>query len=366
MNANRSVVELDINLLEFDPHNPRLPKKYQEREEAAVIDWMLQDASLLDLMSSIALNGYFYGEPIFVIRKENSGKYIVIEGNRRLAAVKLLNNPSLAKIKTSSIQEILSDNVIIPQQLPAFILDSREQLIDYLGFRHITGVKSWGALLKARYLFRLYEHELSKSGSKDVYKTIAKHIGSKATYVRQIIVAYKLYLIIEDNAFFKIPDLEEETFEFSLLYGTATKYSNIIKFINIDFEAFDEIGHVNKRNLRDLTSWLFQKNNENVTRVAENREFPLLNMVVASDKALESFRRGEKNLKEAAEMTGFSEDIFTEFIKKSANNLLEAQRILAQIDNVHEGNVTQIKTVVRLSQDIYATVNNRLLQFIKI
>ena len=52
--------------------------------------------------------------------------------------------------------------------------------------------------------------------------------------------------------------------------------------------------------------------------------------------------------------------------KKSANNLLEAQRILAQIDNVHEGNVTQIKTVVRLSQDIYATVNNRLLQFIKI
>ena len=46
-----------------------------------------------ELAMSIAYNGYFEHEPLFVERTE-SGELVVIEGNRRLTAVKLLYAPT--------------------------------------------------------------------------------------------------------------------------------------------------------------------------------------------------------------------------------------------------------------------------------
>lgn len=47
-----------------------------------------------------------------------------------------------------------------PSVAPCIIYDNEADIIDYLGYRHITGVKDWGALEKARYLDRLYDqHE---------------------------------------------------------------------------------------------------------------------------------------------------------------------------------------------------------------
>lgn len=359
MSVMHTLQELDIDSLEFDPKNPRLPKVYQNSGEKEVIEWMLQDSSLLDLISSIAINGYFYGEPIIVIKKENTDNYIVVEGNRRLAAVKLLNNPNLATSKKNSISNILSEeNIKIPKKIPAFILTDRKEAIDYLGFRHVTGVKSWGALQKAKYLYQLYESSFKTDNN--IYNSIARRIGSKSSYVKQIIVAYKLYLIIEENNFFNIPNLDEETFEFSQLYGTATRYTNIQNFINVKLDTpNDEIKEVNKNNLRELTKWLFEKNSENFSRVNENRDFPLLNAIVVHEKALDLFRKGEKNLKEAAELTSLTDNAFSDYLSKSYNYLIEAQRVLALIESSNDSDIEKIIQISRASRDILSILNGR-------
>ena len=140
------IQEILIDNLRFDPFNPRLPRLsriYEQQDDSEIIDWMLIDASLIDLFSSIANNGYFAGEPIVVVKGEGVD-YIVVEGNRRLAAVKLLNNPQLSSIKQATIRDIIQEREIkeIPHSLPCYILEYREQADDYLGFRHVTGVKS--------------------------------------------------------------------------------------------------------------------------------------------------------------------------------------------------------------------------------
>ena len=56
--------EPKIEELEFDPLNPRLPKKLQNKSDAEVIEWMLLDASILDLVASIGLSGFFPAEPL--------------------------------------------------------------------------------------------------------------------------------------------------------------------------------------------------------------------------------------------------------------------------------------------------------------
>ena len=56
-------VRLPVEELHFDPDNPRLPASVDGSDEQAVLDWMLQDAGLVELMGSIAVNGYFTAEP---------------------------------------------------------------------------------------------------------------------------------------------------------------------------------------------------------------------------------------------------------------------------------------------------------------
>ena len=81
---------IETGKLEFDPENPRF---YRLNERAgsddAVIEEMLDDESVQDLMLSIGEQDYFPGEPLLVVKKGK--KFVVVEGNRRLAAVKLLN-----------------------------------------------------------------------------------------------------------------------------------------------------------------------------------------------------------------------------------------------------------------------------------
>ena len=89
----------------------------------------------------------------FVVPIDES-THTVVEGNRRLAALKLLQNPGLTDFRRTSISQLVEDAQHIPNEVPCIVYDTRDEILDYLGFRHVTGIKSWGPLSKARYLAR--------------------------------------------------------------------------------------------------------------------------------------------------------------------------------------------------------------------
>jgi hypothetical protein len=69
--------------LEFDPENPRLPSTIDKENEQAVLEWMLDDATIIELMRSIGENGYFEEEPLLVVKSAGrSSGYIVVEGSK--------------------------------------------------------------------------------------------------------------------------------------------------------------------------------------------------------------------------------------------------------------------------------------------
>lgn len=69
---------VDLDRLKLDSKNPRLPLKLRDATNRQVVDWMLSDASLIELMMAIGTNGFFPGEPLLVA--EEGGKLVVIEG----------------------------------------------------------------------------------------------------------------------------------------------------------------------------------------------------------------------------------------------------------------------------------------------
>src|SRR4028118_528827 len=101
----KAITELRLSQLHFDSKNPRLPNTINKSDEQAVIKWMLRDASVIELMIAIGEKNYFPGEPVLVApTRGQTNTFDVIEGNRRLCAVKLLNNPELAPVRQQAIQ----------------------------------------------------------------------------------------------------------------------------------------------------------------------------------------------------------------------------------------------------------------------
>jgi len=71
------------------------------------IDKMVEDQEdkLYSLVDDIVTNGLSPVDLIIVTPSEDSSKYIVLEGNRRITSLKLLNNPTLIDDKYASLRK---------------------------------------------------------------------------------------------------------------------------------------------------------------------------------------------------------------------------------------------------------------------
>lgn len=344
---NQEISLIPVGSLKFDPENPRLPASKRKKVNKVVIQWMLLDASLLDLVSSIAQNGFFSGEPLLVTKDDsNPREYIVIEGNRRLAASLILNNPTISTTKAKAIKEILNESnpSNIPSNLPCIVFSNKDEIIDYLGYRHVTGVQSWGPLAKARYLNLLFSRLKGKSPLIDKCRTLAKKIGSKANVVRQLLVGYWLFEIMEEEGFYGIKGLDEESIEFSHLYDSI-RYKGLRSFLNVDFDKKDPLKKVDTANFKEFTHWLFDRA-EGQSRLGDSRNLKVLDKVVQSNEALKHFRAG-KSLAESSNYSDYPEELFSEHILKALELLKEATNITARIEGkcseVDFDNIKQIR-----------------------
>jgi len=130
-------------------------------------------------------------------------KFFVIEGNCRLAACKLLQNPSFIERRRRSIEDAADSADFKPTELPCVVYTTRREVLGYLGYRHVTGVHAWDALQKARYLAQLREVMIESGvGDGDLLKRLAKDIGSRSDYVAKLLTGLKLYENIVEADFF--------------------------------------------------------------------------------------------------------------------------------------------------------------------
>lgn len=355
---NYKIEDLKVENLIFDPLNPRLPSSYHSSSEEDVFRHMISRENVFDLMGSIGEQGYFPGEPLLVVESDQfPGKYEVVEGNRRLAALKLLNDPDLAPIKKFKIQEFVIEAIQVPKEVPVIIFEERDSILDYLGYRHITGVDQWDSLAKARYLYQLKNrHENQGLSGTELYKHLAKLIGSRSDYVRKLLNGFAYFKIIENADFFGINGLDEESFSFSLL-TTATSYGNIGRYV--DEKEPNEEGEP-KEHLKDLVEWMFKENQEGVTRVKESRALKTLNSVIGSPKALQYFKSG-RSLEEARIFTGEPLQSFEALISAAYNSLKLANDSLLQVTGFTDSHKEQVKEIRKLATIIMGGIDTVML-----
>lgn len=274
--------------LHFDPDNPRFYRFNNRESEEAAIEDMLDDEGVLDLMRSIGEKGYFQGEPLLVT--EESGKYIVIEGNRRLAAVKLLNCEIIPPSRRQrSVEQIIHEApVAADDKLPCILYPSRKDILRYLGYRHITGIKEWDSLSKARYLANIREVFYAEKPVDEQMRIMANDIGSRSDYVAQLLASLKLYTKAEENKFYDLP-MKDKDVEFSYI-TTALNYKPITNWLGMEGRKDIAQDTLEEENLKSLFAWMFVKDQQGHTILGESRNLNMVAAIVANEDAVATLK----------------------------------------------------------------------------
>lgn len=318
--------KLPISDLKLDLYNPRLPKSKQGKDEKTVIEFMLLEAATLELMSAIGENDFFAGELLLVVSDESDeGKYIVIEGNRILTAVKLLNDPSLTSVKKIATSEVVSEAKHIPAELPCLIFEDKGKILKYLGFRHITGIKSWRLLEKSRYLSELRLRDFGELTFLQASSEISKAIGSTPAYVKRLLISFDLYKFVEDEAFYQIDGLNDSKFFLNYFTDSLNK-ENIRQFLGVNLNSDTPLENLNQENLRKIVFWWFEKSEGQSRVLGDSEGLKQLDKVIGHPDALVAFESGT-NIREAYEITGDLDLQFEKRIKDSLKAIEQADSL---------------------------------------
>ena len=96
-----TIVDLPVGQLLLDPDNARLGWRADGASQEDLVGVLWTEMAVDEVAWSIAENGFFRSEPLFVIiqnpqqREAKRQRFTVVEGNRRLASVLLLRDEDL-------------------------------------------------------------------------------------------------------------------------------------------------------------------------------------------------------------------------------------------------------------------------------
>ena len=182
------VVTRHVAELLLDEENPRLPPDVQAADQNSLLRFFDARYNLDELAESMVEEGFFVEEPLLTVPHPDGEHRIVVEGNRRLATLKLLlDEGARAAVDRTEYWSGLAERATAMRDeldpVPTFEYDDRTELLAYLGFRHVTGVVQWTAEAKARYIV---DH-VARTNS---FSETARTIGSRQDAVRRQFVAY--------------------------------------------------------------------------------------------------------------------------------------------------------------------------------
>jgi ParB-like chromosome segregation protein Spo0J len=201
-----SNARLEIDRILLDPNNPRFADlsddqravaetKYseagvQQRVLAKLLDG---DFDIEELRKSIKQIGYVPVDQI-VVRELADGFFVVVEGNRRIAAIKsLLQDPDDAMPEDRKNNLLALDVLVLTSSEKAEA--QREQWI-VQGLRHVSGMKAWGPYQQAKAVEALMSEGFNE-------KAAAQTMGMRVSTVAQLIRSLRALEAMRANAEFE-------------------------------------------------------------------------------------------------------------------------------------------------------------------
>jgi hypothetical protein len=280
----------NIDDLRFDTSNPRLAEfgLSDETSQPDLLKQLWKEMAVEEVAASIAHNGYFEHEPLFVERGKD-GKFTVIEGNRRLAAVKLLLDGSLReRLRATDLPRISTEAANELRTLPV-IVTTRKDAWRYLGFKHVNGPAPWGSYAKAQYIAHVHnEYGVPLD-------QIAAQLGDYTSLVQRMYRGLMIVEQAEKSKVFARANIAKSKFHFNYIY-TGMDYPGIQSFLGLEQKGATQKSPVPGRKLSNLgllMTWLYGERAGKPSLIkSQNPDLKNLDRVLQSEDGIRALRDG--------------------------------------------------------------------------
>ena len=163
----------------LDSRNVRLDLSDELSQDALISD-LFSNEDAMQVLTSIATNGFFPDEVPVVVKENN--KVVVLEGNRRVAALKALLRPEIIPSKESAIKHILKRSVSIPKDLEIVMAPDRNSAMIFLATKHTQNTRRrWRPLRQAYFYKAQLDTGKTVQSLRDDYPTV--DIGKFLRYI---------------------------------------------------------------------------------------------------------------------------------------------------------------------------------------
>lgn len=303
--------------LSFDRNNPRFTpdKQPSSSSDAAIIEHLDRTADLGELIESIAASGYVDIEPLIVVARGE--ELVVLEGNRRLAALKVLTSSDLADEARVSVPKARPGVAETLESVSVYKVDAEGDARNLIGFKHINGPQGWDAYAKALYAARWLDEEVAKGDGGISLTEIAARMGDKHDTLYRIVSAVYVLQQAEANGLFRVEDRAKKNFSFSHLY-TALTYSEFRDFLGLPRAdratnpSRDPVPADSLENLQIVLRWLYGSKSEKIEPAIKTQapDLSLLKRVLGHPVARRVMLE-RNDLPQALELTVEGRDRFT-------------------------------------------------------
>lgn len=368
----RFQLEVQVDRLHLDPLNPRLPSNIQGKSESEVLKALYDYFNLEELAVSMSQNGYFDEEPLVAIPREvpkelqkagyekkefeafireKNTHFTIVEGNRRLATIKILLDKSLQqalgkRIWPALVREVQEDLSC----LPLIVYPERDQVVAYLGVRHITGIKKWDAYSKARYIVSMLNNGLK---IEDIEQRMG---GDQQGAIRKNVICFRMLEQAHEEFDY---DIHQATQDFSFLIlsigqGSIKRFLGLpskLKEISLEQPIKDK----KFKELKNLLSWIFGEGKQVQPVIKESRDITnFLSAVVSSPEATK-YLEDTRKLEDAYDLSDGEETMLKKSLAR-ANNSLEKALGIAHRHKTPDVKV-EVKKCLDTAQRLHQTVN---------
>jgi hypothetical protein len=309
---------------------------------------------------SIATSGYVDIEPLVVLEAtQEHDKWIVLEGNRRVAALKLLTDPALARDVGIELPAISSEVKNSFWQVTVYRVADRDEARDFIGFKHINGPHRWDSLAKARFAARWYEHE---RGHGITLRDIARRMGDRHDTILRMVAGLYVLQQAESHGQFRFDDVYPgRAFAFSHLYTALTRpgYRDFLglpdDWRRVDPEP-EPVSEAFFPQLRQVLLWLYGSKQDNIRPVvvSQNPNVRELGEVLANPKA-RAIMAAQQDLRAAYAEVDTPGLQFERSLVEAHRHL---ERALSKVDAFVAGDTTlvQLASEVNSKADILLSV----------
>ena len=355
---SKQIEYADLSEIFLDSMNPRLGGAAQDREltQQEIYEHM-RDWSLEELATSFLESGFWAHEAVLCVLDESDGdkRLVVIEGNRRIAALMRLNKTYEGEEKSPKwlrLIEGVDEPTRMFAKIPYIRIAERSDVDSFLGFRHVTGIKEWRPPEKAAFIAKL----INERGIS--YRDVMRRIGSKTPVVERHYIAYCIFTQMKEIEGLDAGQVQDR---FSVLF-LSLRRKPVQRFLGVENKFGIEPAEVpppvddeHLDHLREYSIWLFG-DREKLPIVRDSRQVDKFARVLASEDGLNYLRAVPRpNLGTAFVIAGGDQEEVFDLIKTATFSLQDALSSI-HLYKTDEKLITMVKRLIANTDQIKKTL----------